>query len=102
MFNRFSSNPSGSNLNLNSQAQPSTASFFGAATPSSNSSPFSSNPFSSQSSQSLPLLSTPSVPYCLTNETENGVTIKLLAVSAMPAYRHLSHEVNAKMNFIIY
>lgn len=101
MFNRFSSNPSGSNLN--SQAQLSTpSSFYGAATPSSNSSPFSSNPFTSQSSQSLPLPSTPSVPYCLTNDTENGATIKLLAVSAMPAYRHLSHEVNTKNNFIIY
>lgn len=98
MFNRFSSTPTGSNLN--SQAQSSTlsgsSSFYGGATAASsnpNPSPFSSNPFASQSAQPLPLPSTPSVPYCLTNDIENGVTIKLLAVSAMPAYRHLSQEV---------
>lgn len=89
MFNRFSS----------SASQPAgSGSFFGAPAgtgqPGQSSSPFSA--FGSAPTASAQVLGTPSgtpaPPYAITNELENGGTIKLLSISAMPAYRHLSQE----------
>ena len=37
-------------------------------------------------------MATPSTPYAITNEIENGITVKLLSITAMPAYRHLSQD----------
>lgn len=98
MFNRFSSAPpannlSGniSNMNSSSQQQQNSASnpFFGGGVNS------STSPFNAFGGGSAPTaMQTPSAPYAVTNELENGMTIKLLSISSMPAYRHLSQEVN--------
>lgn len=54
----------------------------------------SNSPFGSfgNVSAAAPPPGAPSAPYSVTNEVENGITIKLLSISAMPAYRHLSPE----------
>jgi hypothetical protein len=39
-------------------------------------------------------LAAPSTPYATTNDYENNINIKLLAISAMPAYRNRSLEVS--------
>lgn len=87
MFNRFSS--------TTPQPQPpqtATNSFFGSAAPAPTTSPFGGS-FASQAPTALPpSTAIPSTPYSFTNELENGITIKLLSISAMPAYRHLSQE----------
>ena len=38
-------------------------------------------------------LAAPTTPYSITNDYENNLNIKLLAISAMPAYRNRSFEV---------
>lgn len=93
MFNRFSSSAGQTN---------GSTGFFGAPAPTAQppqpvqptSSPF--NPFGAPITNTAQSLATPSgapaPPYAVTNELENGITIKLLSVSAMPAYRHLSQE----------
>jgi nuclear pore complex protein Nup98-Nup96 len=78
MFNRFSSTTT-------QPAQASNTSFFGATPTAQTASPFGGS-FASQPPAA------PSTPYTFTNELENGITIKLLSISAMPAYRHLSQE----------
>lgn len=85
MFNRFSSTTP-------QPTQPGATSFFGATPTTQSTSPFGGS-FGSQPPAALPPSSAaPSTPYTFTNEIENGVTIKLLSISAMPAYRHLSQE----------
>lgn len=85
MFNRFSSTTP-------QPTQPGATSFFGSTLAPQSTSPFGGS-FGSQPSAALPPSSaSPSTPYSFTNEIENGVTIKLLSISAMPAYRHLSQE----------
>ena len=37
-------------------------------------------------------MATPSTPYAITNEIENGITVKLFSITAMLAYRHLSQD----------
>ena len=99
MFNRFSATSS-----LSTPAQSGTgSSFFGQAqqqqpnpqqlssVPAQSTSPFN-NPFGGAAPVSSMSLANPSTPYAITNELENGVTVKLLSISAMPAYRHLSQD----------
>ena len=100
MFNRFSATSSLSTP----AAAGSTASFFGqpqqqpnsqqlgtnTSIPAQSPSPFN-NPFGGAGAP-VNSMAAPVTPYAITNELENGITVKLLSISAMPAYRHLSQE----------
>ena len=97
MFNRFSNTSSLSTPTVSNN------SFFGSqAQPQTNSIPQSTSPFTpfgasaaagaGTSPSSISSLGAPSIPYAITNEIENGITVKLLSITAMPAYRHLSQD----------
>jgi len=93
MFNRFSS------TTPNSQPSSGSNPFFGGGASNISQgppgggtiSPFYA--FGGGPAPTLPTSAAPSVPYAITNELENGMSIKLLSISSMPAYRHLSQEV---------
>ena len=98
MFNRFSNTSS-----LSTPVSSAGTSFFGGQPqPQTNSIPQSTSPFTpfgasvaaaaGTSPSSISSLGAPSIPYAITNEIENGITVKLLSITAMPAYRHLSQD----------
>ncbi len=101
MFGRFAQPNSGVSNPTPTAASSFGSSIFGAPQGSQQPSAFGGFGITSSNTPTTSLAA-PSVPYSITNEYENNVNIKLLAISAMPAYLNRSFEVSlVNLKFVL-